>query len=92
MNKIIYFISLMVVLTTTGCQSSQMTASKAARETKLDINAEVNAMQLPADILVPDTLPTTIQDPILLEGWITPLQPHPKPANCGMVTPSPASS
>ena len=71
MDKIFYFISLMVVLTTTGCQNSQVTAHRAARETKLDLNAEVEAMQLPADTLVPDTLPATIQDPILLKGWIT---------------------
>jgi hypothetical protein len=71
MKKIFYFISLMVVLTTTGCQSSQMTAHKAARETKLDLNAEVEAMQLPAGTLIPATLPTTIQDPILLKAWIT---------------------
>ena len=71
MNKTLYIISLIIVLTTTGCQSTQMTANKAAHETKLDINTQLEAMQLPADILVPDTLPTTIQDPILLEGWIT---------------------
>ena len=70
MNKIFYFISLIVVLTTTGCQSSRMTTNKAARKTKLDINAVVEAMQLPADMVMPETLPTTIQDPILLEGWI----------------------
>jgi hypothetical protein len=70
MKKTLYIISLIVVLTTTGCQNSQMTTHKAARETKLDINAAVEAMQLPADTIKPDTLPTTIQDPILLEGWI----------------------
>ncbi len=70
MNKIIFFISLIAVLTTTGCQNSPMTANKAPRETKLDVNAEVAAMQLPANMEVPATLPTTIQDPILLEAWI----------------------
>lgn len=70
MNKIIFFISLIVVLTTTGCQSSPMTAHQAPRETKPDLNAEVSAMQLPSDMVVPATLPTTIQDPILLEAWI----------------------
>ena len=66
MNKIIFFISLMAVLTTTGCQNSLMTV----RETKLDANSAVKAMHLPADFVVPATLPTTIQDPLLLEGWI----------------------
>jgi hypothetical protein len=70
MNKIFYIISLIVVLTTTGCQSSQITAEQAARETRLDAHTAVDVMQLPADMVVPETLPTTIQDPILLEGWI----------------------
>jgi hypothetical protein len=70
MNKIIFFISLIAVLTTSGCQNSQMVALAAAPETKLDITAEVEAMHLPADLIVPAILPTTIEDPILLEGWI----------------------
>lgn len=70
MNKIIFFISLIAVLTTTGCQNSPMTANKAPREIVLDVNAEVAAMHLPADMVHPATLPNSIQDPILLEAWI----------------------
>ncbi len=66
MNKIIFLVSLIGILTTTGCQNSPMTA----RETRLDINAAVKAMKLPADFVVPAALPTTIQDPLLLKGWI----------------------
>jgi hypothetical protein len=67
MNKIIFFISLIAVLTT-GCQNSPMSAKAAPRQ--LDVNAAVSSMQLPANTVVPAELPTTVQDPLLLEGWI----------------------
>jgi hypothetical protein len=70
MNKIIFFISLMVVLTTTGCQNTQMVARAAAPDIQLDLHAEVEVMYLDANLIVPEILPTTIKDPILLEGWI----------------------
>jgi hypothetical protein len=74
MNKTLFIISLIVVLTLTGCQDTQMMANQAAREAAqeidLDINTKIEALQLPADIVVPKTLPATIQDPVLLEGWI----------------------
>jgi hypothetical protein len=70
MNKTLYLISLIVVLTLTSCQSSLMTNHTVAREIQPEINTAVKAIQLPVDIAVPETLPTTIQDPILLEGWI----------------------
>lgn len=70
MNKIIFLITLITILTTTGCQSLQNTADQAPRETKPDLNAEVAAMSLPADLVVPATLPENIQDPALLESWI----------------------
>jgi hypothetical protein len=71
MNKTLHIISLIVILTLTGCQDTPMMANSKAYETRLDINAEINAMHLPSGTLIPDTLPTTIQDPVLLAGWIS---------------------
>jgi len=70
MNKNLVIISLIVVLTLTGCQSSQLTANQKAPEARLDVNTTVNSLQLPDEIVIPETLPATINDPILLEGWI----------------------
>ena len=70
MNKTLYLISLIVVLPLTSCQSSLMADHTPARNIQLEIHTAVKAMQLPDDIVVPVTLPTSIQDPTLLEGWI----------------------
>jgi hypothetical protein len=70
MNKTLYIISLIVVLSLTSCQSSLMTNHTAASEIQLEINPAVKAMQRPVDTAVAITFPTTIQDPTLLEGWI----------------------
>ena len=69
MNKIIFFISLIAIITLTGCQNNQTTNNQAPRE--IELNTQIEAMQLPADFVVPATLPTTITDPVLMEGWIT---------------------
>ena len=70
MSKSLYLISLIVILTLTSCQSSLMTNHTTAREIQPEDNTAVKAMQQPVDLTVPETLPTTIQDPTLLEGWI----------------------
>jgi hypothetical protein len=70
MNKTLYIIILIVVLPLTSCQSSPMTNHTAPRKIQPETNAEVKPMQIPFYLAVPETLPTTIQDPILLEGWI----------------------
>jgi hypothetical protein len=70
MSKTLTLFSLIVVLTLTSCQSNGMTNHTPAQKIQHEINPAVKAMQLPDDIVLPETLPTTIQDPILLEGWI----------------------
>jgi hypothetical protein len=70
MNKTLYIISLIVVLTLTSCQSDITTNHTVAQDIQLEINTAVKAMQLPVNTAVPETLPTTIEDPIFLEGWI----------------------
>ncbi len=70
MNKTLYILSLIIVLTLTSCQSNAITNHTVAREIQPEDNTVVKVMWLPGDIVRPETLPTTIQDPILLEGWI----------------------
>jgi hypothetical protein len=70
MNKTLYILSLIVVLTLTSCQSDITTNHTVAQDIQLEINTAVKAMQLPVNTAVPETLPTTIEDPIFLEGWI----------------------
>ena len=70
MNKTLYILSLIVVLTLTSCQSSLMTDQTTAHNLPLEINTDLIAKQPPVEITVPETLPTTIEDPIFLEGWV----------------------
>lgn len=70
MNKTLYILSLIVVLTLTSCQSDITTNHTVAQDIQLEINTAVKAMQLPVNTAVPETLPTTIKDPVFLEGWI----------------------
>ena len=70
MKKTLYILSLIAVITLTSCQSGLLTNHTADNQIKLEINITVKAMQLPAEIAVPETLPTTIKDSTLLESWI----------------------
>lgn len=70
MNKTLYILSLIVVITLTSCQNSLTADRSVARDVQPETNTAVTAMHLPANIAVPETLPTTVQDPVLLEGWI----------------------
>jgi hypothetical protein len=71
MNKTLYIISLIIVgLTLTSCQNSEMMNHNGARGVQPGINTEGIALQLPAEVM-PDIVPSTIQDPILLKAWFT---------------------
>jgi hypothetical protein len=70
MRKTLSILSLIIILTLTSCQSSLTTNQPPARPIQLESIVVMPPMQLSPDIDVPGILPTTIADPILLEGWI----------------------
>jgi hypothetical protein len=68
MKRIVIAILSMMALIAIACQSLSALARKKANEFSPEIARMLNS--LPKDLKVPPVLPSTIHDPVLLEGWI----------------------
>jgi hypothetical protein len=74
MKKLIFLISLIAILTSTGCQTMPAQTAQNTKPNAYAVGPEnqaiIDAIQFPEGTDLPAKLPTTIHDPILLKGWV----------------------